>query len=85
MVLAAWPSPSRSLLSLASLTQVNLLWALAAILMALGLYVFVNWRVEAKEWGSAMDGITFRLALSALVRLEQSQHQRLWRRLRSKS
>ena len=26
----------------------------------------------------AMDGITFRLALSALCQLEQSQHQQLW-------
>ncbi|CAE7201565.1 Slc12a5 [Symbiodinium sp. CCMP2592] len=60
--------------------QVNHLWALAACLVAGCLYLFVNWKVEAKEWGSAMDGITFRLALSALVQLEQSQYQHVnWR------
>jgi len=59
---------------------VHPMWAMAACLIAIGLYLFVNWKVEAKEWGSAMDGITFRLALSALVQLEQSQHQHVnWR------
>lgn len=59
---------------------VHPVWAMAACLIAIGLYAFVNWKVEAKEWGSAMDGITFRLALSALVQLEQSQHQHVnWR------
>jgi len=59
---------------------VNIFWALGAIVLSLSLYSYINWKLEAKEWGSAMDGIRFNLALNSLIQLEASQHQHVnWR------
>jgi len=62
-------------LCLAIMITVNALWALVACVLALGLYFFINWKLEAREWGSAMDGIQYRLALRSLIHLEGSQQQ----------
>jgi len=55
-------------------------WALASGFLACSLYAFVNWKHEARGWGSAMDGIRFQLALNSLISLEESQsHSVNWR------
>eukprot|EP00442_Polarella_glacialis_P058745 CAMPEP_0115056568 /NCGR_PEP_ID=MMETSP0227-20121206/5267_1 /TAXON_ID=89957 /ORGANISM="Polarella glacialis, Strain CCMP 1383" /LENGTH=985 /DNA_ID=CAMNT_0002441259 /DNA_START=191 /DNA_END=3148 /DNA_ORIENTATION=+ len=73
-------SGSGVVICLAIMLLVNPLWALAACSLAGGLYFYVNWNVEVKEWGSAMDGIKFRVALKALIQLEDSQYQHVnWR------
>lgn len=67
-------------LCLSIMIIVNPLWALVACVIASVLYFYVNWRLEERKWGSAMDGIKFKLALSALIQLEGSQYQRVnWR------
>jgi len=59
---------------------VNKWWALAALALSGCLYMYINLKLEAREWGSAMDGIKYRFALSALMDLEASQNQRVnWR------
>lgn len=55
-------------------------WALGVLFVASLLYLYINWRLEQHEWGSAMDGIRFQLALSSLIQLEQGvQHAVNWR------
>jgi len=55
-------------------------WAIAALFIACSLYFYVNWTLEAKEWGSAMDGIRFQLALGSLIQMEEhQQHHVNWR------
>jgi potassium/chloride transporter 4/5/6 len=59
---------------------VNPYWAAAALCMALGIYFYVNLKMDKAEWGSSLDGIRFQLALDSLIRLEESQHARVnWR------
>jgi len=62
-------------LCLASMITINALWALVAGILALCLYLTINFKLEAREWGSAMDGIQYRLALQSLIHLEGCQHQ----------
>eukprot|EP00429_Kryptoperidinium_foliaceum_P015264 CAMPEP_0176042110 /NCGR_PEP_ID=MMETSP0120_2-20121206/20894_1 /TAXON_ID=160619 /ORGANISM="Kryptoperidinium foliaceum, Strain CCMP 1326" /LENGTH=1108 /DNA_ID=CAMNT_0017375521 /DNA_START=59 /DNA_END=3385 /DNA_ORIENTATION=- len=59
---------------------IDVWWALVALILACCLYVFINWKLEAKGWGSAMDGIRYQLALTSLIQLEDSQkHHVNWR------
>jgi len=59
---------------------VNPIWAGVALLASLSLYMYINYKLESHEWGSAMDGIRFQLALHSLIQLEDSQHQTVnWR------
>eukprot|EP00392_Amoebophrya_sp_AT5.2_P011783 g11868.t1 len=59
---------------------VQWLWALITCFLALGLYVYVDFRAETSEWGSGLDGIKFHLALNSLLSLEGSQRHRVnWR------
>eukprot|EP00933_Yihiella_yeosuensis_P026841 TRINITY_DN20849_c2_g1_i1.p1 TRINITY_DN20849_c2_g1~~TRINITY_DN20849_c2_g1_i1.p1 ORF type:complete len:995 (-),score=167.31 TRINITY_DN20849_c2_g1_i1:230-3214(-) len=59
---------------------VNWAWALAACGLGLCLYIYMSLVCEAREWGSAVDGIQFRLAVKSLMQLENSQHQKVnWR------
>jgi len=55
-------------------------WALIALFLACALYVFINWKHEERGWGSATDGIRYQLALSSLIKLEDSvKHNVNWR------
>lgn len=55
-------------------------WAIIATTIALCLYIFINWQLETKGWGSAVDGIRYQFALDSLVQLEKSQtHSVNWR------
>jgi len=54
---------------------INAYWASVACCFAIILYGGISWHLEARNWGSAMDGIQFKLALNALINLEASQHQ----------
>jgi len=55
-------------------------WAVAALCIASALYVYISWKVEEKGWGSAMDGIRYRMALNSLIQLEKSQNHHVnWR------
>lgn len=59
---------------------VDPIWAAAAILLVASLYAYINYKLETREWGSAMDGIRFQLALKSLIGLEGSQNQHVnWR------
>lgn len=58
---------------LAIMVTVDHYWALAACLMAAGIYLYVEWRFEASDWGNAMDGIKHKIALKALIDLEARQ------------
>jgi len=56
------------------------LWALSALFISLCLYFYINYKLEARGWGSAMDGIRFQLALTSLIQIEGSQHHHVnWR------
>jgi len=69
-----------SIICISIMLIVNHWWALAALSCAGCLYTYINWRLEQHEWGSAMDGIRFQLALSSLIQLEGSaQHAVNWR------
>jgi len=68
------------LICLTIMFTINVLWALAALVMSLLLYFYINWKLEARGWGSAMDGIRFQLALNSLIKLEGTQqHHVNWR------
>jgi len=68
------------LICLTIMFTINYLWALAALIISLLLYFYINWKLEARGWGSAMDGIRFQLALNSLIKLEGTQHQLVnWR------
>lgn len=55
-------------------------WAVGALMIACCLYFYINWTLEAKEWGSAMDGIRFQLALKSLIQMEEhAAHNVNWR------
>lgn len=55
-------------------------WAITACVIAMSLYIFINWKLESKGWGSAMDGIRYQLALDSLIHLEKTQlHAVNWR------
>eukprot|EP00927_Polykrikos_kofoidii_P035907 TRINITY_DN3039_c0_g1_i3.p1 TRINITY_DN3039_c0_g1~~TRINITY_DN3039_c0_g1_i3.p1 ORF type:complete len:1083 (-),score=175.78 TRINITY_DN3039_c0_g1_i3:36-3284(-) len=55
-------------------------WALAALFISMILYLYMNYKIEQRGWGSAMDGIRFQLALGSLLQLEGSQVHRVnWR------
>jgi len=55
-------------------------WALGVFALAISLYMYINWTLEAREWGSALDGIRFNLALQSLIQIEESQHHTVnWR------
>jgi len=59
---------------------IDYLWACTALIMALLLYSYINWKLEVRGWGSAMDGIRHQLALNSLIKLEGSQHHHVnWR------
>lgn len=67
-------------IALTIMFTINHWWALAALGIALALYVYVSWKVEEKGWGSATDGIRYQLALNSLIQLEASQHHHVnWR------
>jgi hypothetical protein len=55
-------------------------WALGALSLSMSLYFYINWTLEAREWGSALDGIRFQLALRSLIQIEETQHHTVnWR------
>lgn len=54
---------------------VRWIWALIALATALVLYVYINWKLKEHEWGSALDGLRFQLALKSLIQLENSGSQ----------
>jgi len=59
---------------------INPFWAAGVLLVALLLYFYINYRLEQHEWGSAMDGIRFQLALTSLLQLEGAVQQAVnWR------
>jgi len=59
---------------------INHWWALAALTIALGIYIYISRKVEEKGWGSAMDGIRYQVALNSLIQLESRQNHHVnWR------
>ena len=59
---------------------VSQLWAIVVLLSSFSLYLYINWRLEQAEWGSALDGIRYQLALNSLIQLEESGHHAVnWR------
>lgn len=55
-------------------------WALITGVLAVGLYIYIDYKAEVNEWGSGLDGIKFHIALSSLLSLEQTQSHRVnWR------
>lgn len=69
-----------TVICLAIMIIVNAWWALASCIIAICLYLYIHWRGEARKWGSAMDGIKFRVAIRSLMQLEESQYQHVnWR------
>jgi len=59
---------------------INPFWAIAALILALCLYMYINFKVEEKGWGSAVDGLRYQLALSAMIGLEKGMsHHVNWR------
>ncbi|CAD7972330.1 unnamed protein product [Amoebophrya sp. A120] len=55
-------------------------YALVTCFLAVGLYVYVDFRAESSEWGSGLDGIKFHLALNSLLSLEETQRHKVnWR------
>lgn len=68
------------LVCLGIMFTVDQIWASASIVIVICLYLYINWKLEAREWGSAMDGIRFQLALKSLIGLEGSQQSHVnWR------
>jgi len=68
------------LIAVAIMFTISYLWALLAIFLSLALYFYINWKLEQREWGSAMDGIRYQLALTSLIQLEETQHDHVnWR------
>lgn len=69
-----------SLVCLSIMIIVSQLWALVALVTSFCLYLYINWRLEQAEWGSALDGIRYQLALNSLIQLEESGHHAVnWR------
>jgi len=59
---------------------VSQLYAIVVLLCSFCLYLYINWRLEQAEWGSALDGIRYQLALNSLIQLEESGHHAVnWR------
>lgn len=54
---------------------INWRWALAANSIALALYAGISLKIQARDWGSAWDGIRHQLAVKSLLGLEASQQQ----------
>mmetsp|Transcript_40242 Transcript_40242/g.93196 ORF Transcript_40242/g.93196 Transcript_40242/m.93196 type:complete len:1057 (+) Transcript_40242:94-3264(+) len=63
-----------SIVCLSIMVLVSQLWAVAVLFVSFCLYLYINWRLEQREWGSALDGIRFQLALNSLIQLEESGH-----------
>jgi len=67
-------------LCLSVMFMVNAIVATCAVFLSLCMYIYVNWQAEEREWGSALDGIRFQLALNSLIQLEDhQQHVVNWR------
>lgn len=68
------------LVCLAIMFTIDHWWALGALSLSISLYAYINWTLEAKEWGSALDGIRYNLALKSLTQMEETQkHVVNWR------
>eukprot|EP00437_Effrenium_voratum_P000844 CAMPEP_0181433456 /NCGR_PEP_ID=MMETSP1110-20121109/19301_1 /TAXON_ID=174948 /ORGANISM="Symbiodinium sp., Strain CCMP421" /LENGTH=1044 /DNA_ID=CAMNT_0023556909 /DNA_START=133 /DNA_END=3267 /DNA_ORIENTATION=+ len=69
-----------SIVCLSIMAIVSELWALAVLAFSFGLYLYINWKLEQAEWGSALDGMRYQLALNSLIQLESSGHHAVnWR------
>ena len=65
--------PFGVLVCLGIMFTVDPIWAAAAIVIVICSYMYINGEFVAREWGSAMDGVRFQLALKSLIGLEGSQ------------
>eukprot|EP00929_Paragymnodinium_shiwhaense_P023718 TRINITY_DN14788_c0_g1_i3.p1 TRINITY_DN14788_c0_g1~~TRINITY_DN14788_c0_g1_i3.p1 ORF type:complete len:727 (+),score=88.88 TRINITY_DN14788_c0_g1_i3:1489-3669(+) len=73
-------SGSGFLLCLAIMFIVDHWWGLIALCLAACLYGYVGYKLEEREWGSAIDGIKYQLVLNAMTQLETKQRQHvIWR------
>ncbi|MFH0993896.1 MAG: amino acid permease [Pseudomonadota bacterium] len=59
---------------------INMLWAIMAILLAGGMFVFIKRAEIIVQWGDSKSGLAFQRARKALLRLEQERyHPKNWR------
>lgn len=63
-----------SIVCLSIMVIVSQYWAVGVLFVSFCLYLYINWRLEQREWGSALDGIRFQLALNSLIQLEERGH-----------
>ena len=65
---------------LAVMFLINIIWALVAILMALGVYLLIERTEIVVQWGDLSSGLAFQRARKSLLHLEKERyHPKNWR------